>query len=425
MDIDKSFNACNLPLITKSVKGLSSNSASPTDTWIITLKDDVTYEGKKVEKVFLKFFIDPSFYHYFNREPVKGLLYEQKVYAKVREMMDSGMCNNFVKVYALGTDCNLNSLESMVTIAGIDKENLYRNIDYMLKLRPGRHAVDNDFSFRRYSRPNPRLRFHYIVNEVINVENRFALTMWDFCTLVNYNFSDIITVLFEQTFACYAMYLNGIAHNDLHMGNSYIIKHKEIGKTYIYGFDKDTQLFDTNSYNTKYTVKVFDFDRAYDVKLGPNKNQIQEQEYSNNTLVPIKDIIKTFCTLYEHYIYTKDQRGKDKVVSILSYRAKDTHAQRQERKRKTIQLLEDKDTCFWGLKNGRALWAADYVKINDNYQDLLTAMRSYMKLRNMVKLPEQDDVVNICHKGLFKRDGSLDLVELAAEKNTVQIILEP
>ena len=63
------------------INGLSSNSASPTDTWILKFKPDASiyHRYKKIDDCFFKIFIDTSKlnpdYEYLNE--LEGLSYER------------------------------------------------------------------------------------------------------------------------------------------------------------------------------------------------------------------------------------------------------------------------------------------------------------------------------------------------------------
>ena len=58
MNINENFNVCKISSIINKIKGLESNSASPTDTWIIYFNDDITYDNKPITSGFLKIFIE-------------------------------------------------------------------------------------------------------------------------------------------------------------------------------------------------------------------------------------------------------------------------------------------------------------------------------------------------------------------------------
>ena len=44
-NIDENFNVCEISTIINKVKGIESNSASPTDTWTVYFKDNITYDN--------------------------------------------------------------------------------------------------------------------------------------------------------------------------------------------------------------------------------------------------------------------------------------------------------------------------------------------------------------------------------------------
>ena len=56
MSIEK-LSPCKLSTLVSSVEGLSSNSASPIDAWIVTLKKPY----KNINKLFLKIHLNPKF----------------------------------------------------------------------------------------------------------------------------------------------------------------------------------------------------------------------------------------------------------------------------------------------------------------------------------------------------------------------------
>ena len=57
-NIDEKFNLCELSDYISNIKGLSSNSSSPSDTWIVKFKEDITYKNKPINYGFLKIFIE-------------------------------------------------------------------------------------------------------------------------------------------------------------------------------------------------------------------------------------------------------------------------------------------------------------------------------------------------------------------------------
>ena len=104
--IDENFNVCNLGEITKKITGLSSNSSSPTDTWIVYFNDDVLYNYTYVNSGFLKIFIDDT-----KTDNLLALKYELNIYKDViRPLVDLNICPNFVKYLASSTNCSYNNL---------------------------------------------------------------------------------------------------------------------------------------------------------------------------------------------------------------------------------------------------------------------------------------------------------------------------
>ena len=57
-NINEKFNACDLNDYITQIKGLPNTSGSPTETWIVEFKDDITYNDKPIKKAFLKIFMD-------------------------------------------------------------------------------------------------------------------------------------------------------------------------------------------------------------------------------------------------------------------------------------------------------------------------------------------------------------------------------
>src|SRR5690606_24840051 len=97
------------------VKGISSNSSSPTDTWIIVLYNKIQ---RAALPVFVKIFIaDPGRAHMspFMRNEISivaaGLMYEANIYEKIiRRFIDEGVCPHFVYNYDVSTSCSFNYL---------------------------------------------------------------------------------------------------------------------------------------------------------------------------------------------------------------------------------------------------------------------------------------------------------------------------
>ena len=79
-NIDENFNVCKISTVINKVKGIASNSASPTDTWVVYFKDDITYDNKRITSGFLKIFMVPSPILGGNVLANLGLKYEMDIY---------------------------------------------------------------------------------------------------------------------------------------------------------------------------------------------------------------------------------------------------------------------------------------------------------------------------------------------------------
>jgi len=111
------------------------------------------------------------------------------------------------------------------------------------------------------------------------------------------------TLVFQAFCACYALNRIGVAHNDIHPGNVLVeIDPPEETRTVTYricGDDDDDEGLDV-SFKTRFTVKVFDFDRSYSLFIRDGKGNpflrddvlCQSHHSCNNIFSKIKGIKK-------------------------------------------------------------------------------------------------------------------------------------
>ena len=117
-------NACYISNCTESVRGLSSNSASPSDTWVLRLKQGVHYESERITSAFMKFWVSPETAALLSNAPLlagattqlnalRGLDYELRVYRDViRPLVDADICPHFIRYLGSGWKCRLSNLAS-------------------------------------------------------------------------------------------------------------------------------------------------------------------------------------------------------------------------------------------------------------------------------------------------------------------------
>jgi hypothetical protein len=100
------------------------------------------------------------------------------------------------------------------------------------------------------------------------------------------------------------MFLSGVSHNDLHLGNIFIIdNNKEITTNYYLNGNIYT-------YTSKYTIKIYDFDRGYITGFRNQINEsrsLNENSYSNGVLDP-RDFIIAMCNLVFELKHTFDRK---------------------------------------------------------------------------------------------------------------------
>ena len=110
-------DVCKIAPYIKQIEGFDANSASPTDTWVISFKDNVYYENsdkteEPLKRAFIKLFISTDFISY---PDTKALEYEIKIYRDIiRPLIDYNVCKNFVKYLSSGLNCTYDDLRNML-----------------------------------------------------------------------------------------------------------------------------------------------------------------------------------------------------------------------------------------------------------------------------------------------------------------------
>ena len=393
INLSENDDFCRLPEITKEVKGLSSNSSSPSDTWIITTNDNVYYDNQRIEKIFMKYFINPEYLKdtlKFQPNPQQektlvfnaGLLYELYIYKDViRPLIDYNVCDNFIKFLGTGINCPYESLyESLKSLNFQDKEyNIQRNVVYMSNLKRNRPAITN-IKEKFIPAPNvfnvnaKNMKYMFIMNEAIKPT---TVTLEEY--LLSKSVQIDVCVLFQIVYTCYAMYTTGMAHNDLHAGNCYIevLDPPQI-LTYVYGEDKKRC-----SMLCGYKIKVYDFDRSYYINFGDNiiNNKAFCDEFGMcNEVVQFKDLWKTLSVIYQNNkLFPLDLFATGNKVQLLQ------------------EYLSDEKSGYYMYK-GRHLTRQEIEQFN-SYEQILDNLTIYLSNQNM--LSQQEGRINECRPSLF------------------------
>ena len=324
--------------LTDNIIGLSSNSSSPTDTWIVEFIDGTTYEDKPIKKAFVKLWISPDVFKYTDDKIIKlndydtmksdlvpkfsGLDYEARVYRDiVKPLIEKNICPNFIKFLGYGKNCSFENVSRMASGPSNEPrktQTLYGNTIRILQdeRRKSITQLYDKIELKKFTEVISHLdtvkyiTYNMLANEVIEpgtvqLEKFFNDTKIDITTKS--------IVLFQGLAACYAMSCSKMVHNDLHTGNLYV---EPLEKTTRMNYIYEGDLY---SFETKYIVKVFDFDRAYVKRFGENPFLKSADwacdDYSQcNKYIENIDALKLISGVYKQL----KQKDADKLVDICT-----------------------------------------------------------------------------------------------------------
>jgi hypothetical protein len=154
--------------------------------------------------------------------------------------------------------------------------------------------------------------------DFLDMSDGYSITLHEFLELLKKvqrsgNMDEIVKIsvfafyfYFQITSACYALYLSGVNHNDLHAGNVIIKKVKPYVNEYNINGNK-WQIY------TDFTVLLYDFDRAYCYDYVNMLNTGVNDNVKNN-LNMSKDIAKIFYYLFR----AGDDITKQNIVNRIA-----------------------------------------------------------------------------------------------------------
>lgn len=306
----KISSPCQMADCMVDLYGLSSNSASPTDTWIINFRNSgrgTIFEasGNRVSTAFVKVSIlseswissltsaqknSPAVLSGF--QSLKGLEYEMRFYKEITNpLIDGNICPHFIRSYSSVLGC---SYADLLRVVQTDKkpspeDRLKRNISYMYNMAGGRPSITNSTPIALPPIPFSNLRYCFLANE--SVSNK-AVSLYE--KMPYLGMTDMMQLLFQVAQACYSLYLTRSAHNDLHLGNIWV-QQFDSPKNLRYIIDGKT--YDLEG--CKYEIKLYDFDLAYSEQLGSNLSLARPGfEFIRNKVVSGKDFVKVVCGLF-------------------------------------------------------------------------------------------------------------------------------
>ena len=292
----------------KSVKPITETGASSSTPWIVTFTDGTTAGGLPVEKAFMKWWHDISDLgensHYFAWDSVLGLEYESLVYRDVIvPLIDSGTCPNFVRFLSGGTGCSMADMSALAKSDQKEAANAQTAADIEDNIKNRRHY--------EYSDP-ASWKFNFFMTQSIDDSRTLHNQMNS--RAFNAPMSPTLAgVIFQVIAGCYAAALSQLTINDMHFGNIFLEEIPETLVTYNYAGISCT-------FSTTLRSLIFDFDRAYAVRLGDNESIVSTSSLCYisgqcNKYNPKKDLYKLFCSLYK-FTNKSIQKLIIKVVAV-------------------------------------------------------------------------------------------------------------
>ena len=415
-EINSITNMCGIHSCVSNVRGLSSNSVSPSDTWILTFNSDTKYDNNEINNAFMKFWISevPSVLKEKFEESSKsleGLNYELRVYSEiVRQLIDYNICPNFIRYLGSGKSCSFADIISIINGKAIDykgnnintdqiERNLIRNIWYMLLEEDNRPSITTnttalwyDTIYNNIETHSSEIKFNILINEKAQNSKNF----YDFMNAEGY-FYDISNeawkVIFQIFAGIYALSLTKTVHNDLHIQNV-MVEETDDPTQYVYNLNDDVYVFES-----KYKAMIFDYDRAYSEQFGENDllNSILCGTIASqcNEFVENKDAIKF---LLEVYMEVTEQDDKTIILDILT---------------DNDSAKKDIETLAKGNRLGACLMFSENQELTD-YDRFRPMYKMVEKVAHYAQLSKNGTpkygmytVESTCHPNMFDANGKI------------------
>ena len=338
-----------------NLKGLASDSASPSDILLFDFYKGSQYNGEPISKGFQKLFISniDDLSSTFNNIPAlqqtHALLYEYLIYMyKIRPLTELSVNPHFVKVLGGKLDISTNKMGLYILekafnysqLNNFEQQKLYNflsnrmfhNLLCMMLYDPSIKRLSITDQHNQYDKKMllydskkqqllNTVKYGFILTEGIDYNNNIksysdyinmeigeSIKLVDFLQNVfknNYETNtrvkdEMFRLYFQLLTACYALFLSGVNHNDLHSANVWIKRVPNCLNSYLIN-DKTYKL------DVTHTVLIYDFDRAY---------LFNYENLLNNGINPAlnninnKDILQLFS-----YIYYINQTCRETTVS--------------------------------------------------------------------------------------------------------------
>ena len=333
-EIKQKLNNCStMRTEIEFVKGVGSNSSSPTDTYVLNIKQDTINERlKQNNQFFMKLFVVNLDKHYNN----ETLSYEQEIYRFTNKLLKQGNTRNLVPLVAHSKECTFNDICMMLSnkegCADDIRQQLLFNLSaiasatvcsdahfYNHKL-PDRKAITSNknktndiqklmkadkeyFKQCAYSMNKTPEEFFDIIS---NFELGFIMTksaqgtgsFYDFLTSKIATDDEMIQYIFQIFYTIHEFQLQGLNHNDLHLGNILMDQR--------WPSELQIALYVTSTgkvvvIKTNEVPRIFDYDRST-MKNFPNKLEDWLIPYGQvNKFSPQRDFLKIGCELLTQF----------------------------------------------------------------------------------------------------------------------------
>lgn len=306
------------------IEGLECTSTSPSDQWLLYLKTD---EGAKIG--FLKLFITST---YLVKNPdakkaTNALNYESKIYEQILPQIK---CAFFPSMYEIKKNLQFtdileliqnkvrnNTCRRKLSNNEISK-NLIRNCKYMIEYKDNRPSLSSIRSFfddknKQHEDDDillqKKIRFGYFIIEGFPKSSKSLFYML-IKRHLSQNMLDFWKILLQITRGLHLMHDIKLIHNDLHYENIRICKEHTSTIVQMNGTALNIE--------SQFRAIIFDFDRSYTKRLGPNKindKYFRECHGIQNKFSAYYDIFYLFCCLaallknsYLITLLSKDQK---------------------------------------------------------------------------------------------------------------------
>lgn len=399
----------------EEVVGLPRNSASNSDTWLLTFKQSM-YTPVALQQSNLLLF--PTRYGflklYLTPEDNSGTIeldYERQVYAEVvAPLLTRRVTPNFVLYYGSGVNCTYDQMLQVLLNANTPAvlsryEKQYRFAENVLALttfKKTRGSVTaeikettaSDVAIVKTKLPDTtKMRFNYLLTEAMR--NALTLAAWiKEAISKQYEEEQYWTVIFQLLAACYVMEKRRLMHHDLHSGNIWVQRINPARLTYNYAGHK-------YSIVTNFLVRIYDFDRGYAVMLGKNPPLGPGGKWcvryaQCNTFVANKDMLKVVCSLLRKKLPSNVLRLLQQLVAPS---------------RLLIQKLDQLRTkrCFYKNVDGKGLpdeFFTGFSPIQNTLARAYTASGLASSNAGVAASSGVKEYVYTCNDSMFNDDGT-------------------